>query len=168
MPHYNEPAPALLGFDLHIIRACNQRSGCGYQLNAPGPQSCTHANLSILSLFGQRPAYNMCRNLEWISCTVQGKLFKQKNAELIFTLPPHMLSIAELWAVAHSKVGTYSTKSVYLLETCLLAKFCKNADELFRVQGMTPFVCDFDPDMLRKFVLSMLSPARRADPMRPD
>jgi hypothetical protein len=38
MPHFKEPSPALLGFDLNIIRACNLRSGCGYQLTAPGPQ----------------------------------------------------------------------------------------------------------------------------------
>jgi hypothetical protein len=113
----------------------------------------------------------MCRNLEWVACAAQGKLVSQAGADLVFTPPPLSLSIAELWEDANSKIGTYSTKSVYVLETCLLATLCKNADELFRVRAMSttaPFVCEYDGAMLREFVSKMLSPARRADAMRPD
>ena len=53
-------APAVLGFDEAIDRACfNTRGGHHHA------EKCIHSNLNILSLHGDRVPYNICRNLEW-------------------------------------------------------------------------------------------------------
>ena len=37
-------------------------------------ERCVRANVNILSLYGDRLPYNICRNLEWQMCAAQGKL----------------------------------------------------------------------------------------------
>ena len=65
------PAPALLGFDENIGDFCARRLG-GW--NSPGVRQlghgemCVKAGINILSLYGKRQPYNICRNFEWQAC----------------------------------------------------------------------------------------------------
>jgi hypothetical protein len=77
-------APALLGFDESIDEACTN-------LDGQHAESCVHANMNILSLYGDRIPYNLCRNLEWQTCAAQGLLPGQGNAAIAFARAPKML-----------------------------------------------------------------------------
>ena len=72
MPDFGgRPAPALLGFDENIGDFCARRLG-GW--NSPGVRQlghgemCVKAGINILSLYGKRQPYNICRNFEWQAC----------------------------------------------------------------------------------------------------
>ena len=68
-------APALLGFDESIDEYCGQHLDGNQDRNIRGHATrCVAANLNILSLYGDRLPYNICRNLEWQMCAAQGKL----------------------------------------------------------------------------------------------
>lgn len=157
LPRFGADGPALLGHDSEIIRTCNQLVGCGRSRDAPAPQTCIHANVRILALFGRNPSYNMCRNLEWVVCAAQGKLAGQAKAHLLFDPAPSSLLTAPLWADALT--SAYSMRSVYYLETCILATLCANSEALFSVGPHEPFVCDFVPSALPRLV-SMLARRR--------
>lgn len=109
-PRYTTRAPALLGFDLHIIRSCNERNGCGSSFAVPGPQACIFANLLILSLYGSAPVYNMCRNLEWVVCAASGRLVAQLGSTLVFSPPPTSLTAAELFHDSRGNIAAYSVR----------------------------------------------------------
>ena len=59
-PTFEGPAPALLGFDEAIDHYCHAAGGHGGHARA-----CISASLNILSLYGTRLPYNICRNFEW-------------------------------------------------------------------------------------------------------
>ena len=56
-PHFTKNAPALLGFDDTINTQC-------LTTNDQHATGCTRANYNILSLYGQKIPYNLCRNFE--------------------------------------------------------------------------------------------------------
>ena len=63
-PHFERSAPALLGFDESIDRACSKVNPVDGHAN-----NCITSNLNILSLYP--PAqYNICRNYEWQVCSI--------------------------------------------------------------------------------------------------
>ena len=62
-PHFSDNAPALLGFDESIDWYCTSHGGSGQHAEA-----CVQANVNILSLYGDRIPYNICRNFEWQVC----------------------------------------------------------------------------------------------------
>ena len=75
MPDFGgRPAPALLGFDESIGDFCASRLG-GW--NSPGVRQlgngemCVRAGINILSLYGKRQPYNVCRNFEWQACRAE-------------------------------------------------------------------------------------------------
>ena len=69
LPQFPSSAPALLGFDETIDQFCQARGGSGDHAWA-----CIKASLNILSLYGDRVPYNICRNLEWQVCAAKGLL----------------------------------------------------------------------------------------------
>ena len=79
--NYTAPAPALLGFDWSVHQHCSS------QLKAKLPYSdfehaaaCVAANRNILWIKeNSRVAYNLCRNLEWLSCAARGQLRGQRS-----------------------------------------------------------------------------------------
>lgn len=158
--NFTADGPALLGFDPNIIRTCNELVGCGHSRDAPSAQTCIHANVRILALSGRNPSYNLCRNLEWVVCAAAGRLRGQQRAELVFDPPPAALSTALLWADA--RTTAYSMKSVYFLETCMLAALCANRATLFALGRLQPFVCRFDATLLSPLVHSLVASGSRS------
>ena len=47
--------------------------------------------MNILSLYGNRLPYNICREPEWITCAANGLLPGQKGLEIVFSKPPKEL-----------------------------------------------------------------------------
>ena len=76
-------APALLGFDESIESYCWDHGGRGSHAMA-----CIRAGFNILSLYGERVPYNICRNLEWQVCAAKGLLPGQGGRTIIFGKRP--------------------------------------------------------------------------------
>ena len=71
-PHFTaDTAPALLGFDENIDQYCEQH---GHRWQEGHAEKCVSANVNILSLYGDEVPYNMCRNIEWLTCAINGLL----------------------------------------------------------------------------------------------
>ena len=58
-PHFTTLAPALLGFDETIDEYCQTNGGGSWMGHS---ESCVHANVNILSLYGNKVPYNICRH----------------------------------------------------------------------------------------------------------
>lgn len=94
LPTYSADAPALLGFDETIDGYCGQTPKTNknqYKDAWPHARECVHANLNILSLYGSRVPYNICRNLEWQVCAAMGRLPGQRGPHIIFSKEPKQL-----------------------------------------------------------------------------
>lgn len=172
VPNFTEPeAPALLGFDEQVHAHCSARlgiTGLPY-LDFQHAAACVAANRNILWLktenittapsvgsgnsnsSGGKPfnprssiAYNLCRNLEWVSCAARGKLHGQRSSTLLITQPMHALRtdgiipLDECRKNAHAPprcgaagVHGYSSRDVFFLEACMLSKICSNGATLF-------------------------------------
>ena len=70
-PHFHKLAPALLGFDESIDNYCASHGGQDWMGHS---EACVHANVNILSLYGKKVPYNICRNVEWQLCAAKGTL----------------------------------------------------------------------------------------------
>ena len=88
MPRFSSAAPAVLGFDEGIDRACGNHKGSGNHA-----ASCVRSNMNILSLYGQRVPYNICRNLEWMMCAALGEIPGQRSSTIRFATTPHSLEV---------------------------------------------------------------------------
>ena len=177
-PFFESNAPALLGFDESIDGYCaaqptarSRRYGSGHAAN------CVHANLNILSLYGQRVPYNLCRNLEWQVCAAKNLLPGQRGGEetsIVFSRAPSSLDVT----AASSKplgqcrgwrpMGTtwdcastgYATDDIFFLEVCIFSQICKNGAELFLLQPGEPFKCKFKGALLHELKEILLTPPR--------
>ena len=71
--------PALVGFDADISRTCLHARVIRSTSGVTGtPVDCMMANFSILALHSMHVPYNLCRNLEWLSCAAMGRLRRQR------------------------------------------------------------------------------------------
>ena len=159
----NRVAPAAFGFDESIDQHCAAELGKMGQRADPNAwahaRNCQRANVNILALYGTRLPYNICRNLEWMSCAAQGKLAGQMNQpEVVFAKAPGQLYPGGRWnkpvgeccgwapdQVPQTGFG-YTTDDIFYLEVCLLNEMCENGAEIFNVQAGGHFRCVFSPD----------------------
>ena len=161
-PEYSDDAPALLGFDETIDAHCSSRPKSNENANKYADawdhaKNCVASNLNILSLYGDRVPYNICRNLEWMSCGAQGKLPGQRSSTIVFSKAPRELDpsptsgkpfgecrgFREQKAIQsdpHCSRG-YATDDIYFLEVCLFNFMCENGDDLFRLNAGQPWTC---------------------------
>lgn len=152
-PHFERSAPALLGFDESIDRACSKVNPVDGHAN-----NCITSNLNILSLYP--PAqYNICRNYEWQVCAARGWLPGQGGNAIVFAYPPgslvlnggpHPLGSCNSYAPEGCGRNAYGSGDIFYLEVCLFNTICKNGHELFAMHrvgrnGLTPeFRCQLD------------------------
>jgi len=171
-----EDAPALLGFDESIDQYCatklheahpNMRPVFGHAAN------CVHANQNILSLYGDRVPYNICRNFEWMVCAAQGRLPGQGfERRIVFAKEPGDLypgggkgkPLGDCcgWAPPSKPTGGfgYTTDDIFYLEVCLFNEICNNGDALFHLKVGEDFVCDFSRQRFAALKALLLSPAQ--------
>jgi len=117
---------------------------------------------NILSLYGNRVPYNICRNLEWQVCAAQGRIPGQGGTAIIFAKAPKTLDYSPQserlgmctgWSArgySLCKKDGYATDSIFFLEVCLFNRICRNGRELFAVEPGDVFTCDFDPQRFRE------------------
>ena len=85
-------AAALLGFDETIDEFCaSALGGWDHARDFGHAERCARASINILSLYGHRVPFNICRNLEWQVCAAQGKLPGQGSSEIKFSRAPSTL-----------------------------------------------------------------------------
>lgn len=172
-PHHALPnfrrgtAPALLGFDESIDQFCAKTLGGDYHWMGHAEQ-CVQASLNILSLFGDRVPYNICRNLEWQVCAAKGMLPGQGGLAIKFAKAPKTLDITR-----HSRLGVcsgwvpnqvpgagfygYATDDVFYLESCLFNEICENKEELFSLEEGDVFICQFSETGFRQLQSLLLT-----------
>ena len=160
-------APAAFGFDETIDQHCAAELAKFGKWPDHNPAAhalnCQKANVNILALYGQRLPYNLCRNLEWMTCAAQGKLAGQMNQpEVIFAKAPGELypggrsgkPIGECcgWAPDTPPDGGfgYTTDDIFYLEVCLFNEMCENGASIFGVAANGRFRCDFSMDRFRR------------------
>ena len=162
-PTFTGDAKAVLGFDDSIDRYCTDHAPWTQNTWGHAPR-CIAANANILSLYGTRIPYNICRNLEWQSCAARGLLPGQKSKTLIFSRAPNDLDPSGKdghkplgqcrgWVPPQKPKGGvygYATDDIYFLEVCLYNQICENGAELFDIQQDQPFVCRFSETRFRE------------------
>lgn len=153
-------APALLGFDESIDAFCtwervHYQDSKSYADSHAG--SCVNANHNILSLYGDRVPYNLCRNLEWQVCASRGLLPGQGGKALRFSYPPSLLSVygdkplgqCGGWRPPDAEWGCadgYATDDIFFAEVCMQSFYCNNGAALFMLERGEFYECDFSPD----------------------
>ena len=150
-PLFKKDANALLGFDETIDDYCKERAprDSKWEFHA---LRCVKADLNILSLYGERVPYNICRNLEWQSCAARGLLPGQQSKIIRFAIAPKSLDPSgektgkplgkcRGWVPDKRPTGGiygYATDDIFFLEVCLYNQICANGGELFDLEVGEP------------------------------
>jgi len=179
MPRYlnmSRPAPALLGFDETIDEYCHEEAKLLNTTWSPigwkHAENCIRANLNILALYGDRVPYNICRNLEWMTCAARGWLPGQqglanvKFAKKPSVLYPHGFTGKPIdsccgwvpWNKPTGGVYGYATDDIFYLEVCLFHEICENGYDIFNLDVGTDFTCRFSERGFRELQRILLSP----------
>mmetsp|Transcript_13863 Transcript_13863/g.20459 ORF Transcript_13863/g.20459 Transcript_13863/m.20459 type:complete len:368 (+) Transcript_13863:77-1180(+) len=156
-------SPPLLGPDTIVITqfSCDRLLEQGRPLNNCKRKGIVHTSMeagyTILRL-GTRH-WNMCRNLEWVVCSIRGMLPGQKDTDgrIHFVVPPSTLDVGEFLYRNKTCRGRcdnrYKERDIYMMEVSVVSFLCKNRDQLFQLeQNQTGFYCDFDEGQLAKMV----------------
>jgi len=156
-------SPPLLGPDSIIITqfSCEKLMQQGRPLNNCKRKGIVHTSMeagyTILRLGTKH--WNMCRNLEWVICSLQGMLPGQKGTDggIHFAVPPSTLDVGDF--VNRNKTcqgrcdSGYREKDIYMMEVSVVSFLCTNRDELFQLDhDRNIFHCDFDARQLEKMV----------------
>ncbi len=165
-PRFSSRAPALLGFDETIAQFCHEKLArplAGWPHCPPCDrdiaESCVKANQNVLRLLNplRGHKWNMCQNLQWMTCAVQGALpGQQGNTMMHFATAPKTLRIEE-WGSQNGFKGwnSYRIKDVFYAEVCILSQICRNGAQLFQIERGEAFYCDLDRrrvDEMRDFL----------------
>lgn len=155
-PHFTSPhAPALLGFDENIDDYCGEQSGTQYSYEGHA-QRCVRANVNILSIYGETIPYNVCRNLEWMTCAAMGRLPGQGEGRggniLRFAKAPRNLEprtgdrpIGACYGYHPAGCDKgYSSSDIFFLEACFYNQICSNAHELWMLSDGQDWICHVD------------------------
>ena len=147
-------APSVFGFAETMSGFCNQRQGRGWVAGGPGG-ACNGAELNILRIRN----WNMCRNLQWMMCAVQGRLAPQykssrsappNGGEIVFSLAPKDLELKPFNENAYPRCcGDYAENDIYYLEVCVLSEICANSDEMWRAVMGDTFRCQVSIEKYR-------------------
>jgi len=161
-PHFAWDANAVLGFDEDIDRYCKDRAPKSHK-NDQHALRCVAANVNILSLYGDRVPYNICRNLEWQSCTARGWLPGQQSSIIRFATAPKSLDPSGTsgkplgqcrgWLPDRKPKGGiygYATDDIFYLEVCLFSQLCANGHEVFDLNVGDEFFCQFSEERFRE------------------
>ena len=109
--------------------------------------------------------WNMCMNLHWQVCAIQGRLHGQENGKMHFSIAPKDLDVG-IFDSPESCIGGcdggYAISDVYFAEICVLSHICKNRAELFLADVGTIFECDFDEQRFLE-LRTLLGSSERAD-----
>jgi len=165
-PHFDHDAPALFGFDESIDDFCLRHGGHEWEVHG---QRCVTAGINILSLYGDRVPYNICRNLEWQVCAAKGWLPGQNSMTILFARAPSSLDpagstgkpLGEMkgWVPPQVPEGGYgyATDDIFYLEVCMMDMICSNGFDLWTLKVGDRFVCLLSPAGMRELQTLLLN-----------
>mgnify|MGYP007078100274 CR=1 FL=1 len=168
MPAFSKPAPALLGFDETILGYCSELVGLGFDggdLNTELAERCVWANKNVLRLFGGGRPWDMCQNIEWQLCALNGKLPHQDGRKVSFATAPRDLQL--IWWNDPSTHPTfdpgygYALGDVYFAEVAVIFTVCANREELFDLDVGETFVCEMDHTSFKHMMAKFFQAGRR-------
>jgi len=153
-PNFDAPAPALLGFDSTIWEYCSRHVGIyhfdGFSHTELAAR-CIRSHNNILRMVSGEWGWNMCQNLVWQLCAVQGRLPGQAGRLLHFATAPKELQLHEWehptsWPCENGRcpTGKYSVGDVFFAEIAVFRWICRNTATLFQVDSGVMMECDMD------------------------
>lgn len=159
-PDFGAPAPALLGFDTTIWEYCSRESGLAHVKGFSQQElatRCIRSHNNILRMVASKWQWNMCQNLVWQLCVVQGKLPGQGSSQLRFAPAPKHLEMREWehptsWPCGNGAcpAGRYAVGDVYYAEIAVFRWICHNSATLFHIENGTLMECDLDRSAFQK------------------
>jgi len=151
-PWFSAPAPALLGFDETILGYCSHQVGLdfdGGDLNFELADRCVRANRNVLRLMSGGRPWDMCQNIEWQMCAINGKLPGQKAREVSFASAPK--DVPQIWWDDPGTHPTftpnwdgYALGDVFFAELAVTYALCANRHRLFELEVGETFECEKD------------------------
>lgn len=162
VPTFSGDAPALLGFDETIDTYCAAQPATNTAPDGGNwhAHQCIAANLNILSLYGERVPYNLCRNLEWQVCAALGKLPGQSETYVVFSKAPSELHPGVTSSKPFGQCrgwrdtrggceGGYATDDIFFLEVCVFNQICSNGAELWQLDAGVLWRCHMNATRFR-------------------
>lgn len=151
----NQINPALLGFeeDLQPFNCREIESKTGKPANCEEQgliESAFEAGNNLLRL-DARFGWNMCRNLEWVTCAIRGSLPNQGTGKIRFATTTKLDVLNFLFRDGGCDgdcESGYSVADVFFAEVTFISYLCKNREELFGLEIGDEFDCDFDMEAL--------------------
>jgi hypothetical protein len=151
------------GFDDTIFEFCSGQLGMQRYFDGKGnfnaelAHRCISANQNILRLLSSRTPWNMCQNLRWTLCAINGLLPGQDQRKLHFATAPRDLKI-ETWQHPDSwpcdngvcPDDKFAVGDVFFAEVCMLHRVCDNGAEVFSLGVGDPMTCVFSPNRFQK------------------
>ena len=178
----NSSAAAIIGLDRDIRQRCWRRARTHHDATSasrarPYVEDCIAAHLNVLALRGTRMPYNLCRNLEWLTCAALGRLPDQhgRGRFLLATQPrdldpafPLGQCVGHVPKVALSRPQGfgYTARDVFAFEACALSEMCANSAELFL--GRPTFSCNFSREGFERLRDAITPPATDTQLLRLD
>ena len=167
-PTFTSPAPALFGFDQTIFEYCSEKLGMQRYFDGHGDfneelaHRCVAANQNILRRLSPRMPWNMCQNLRWTVCAVNGLLPGQDQHNIHFATPLSELSV-ETWEHPDSwpcedgecPEDKFAVGDVFYAEVCMLNRMCENGDDVFSLAMGDEVTCRFSPQRFQELALSL-------------
>ena len=164
-PWFSAPAPALLGFDETILGYCSHLVGLdfdGGDLNTELAERCVRANKNVLRLLSGGRPWDMCQNIEWQMCALNGKLPGQDGRKVSFASAPKDVQLQ--WWTDPSTHPTYTPRwdgyslgDVFFAELCVTYALCRNRARLFELEVGETMECDLDHEGFGHLVDKFLS-----------
>ena len=100
-----------------------------------------------------RMPWNMCQNLKWTMCAVNGLLPGQDKHKLHFATAPRDLVIdtwhhPDSWPCENGEcpAGKFAVGDVFFAEVCILNRMCENGAGLFQLDVGQEISCDLSED----------------------
>lgn len=168
---FDPPSPALFGFDESINELCSELIGWDAwdngDLNHKIAERCRRAHRNVLRLLGGSDRWDMCQNLQWQMCALQGKLPGQDgDTRVAFATAPRAL-LREWWdnPSSHPTWGCcgpnkFSVGDVYFAEVAVTYSVCRNRAVMFSLDEGEFFRCDLDVEAYEHLAM-LLDTSRR-------
>lgn len=114
-----------------------------------------HTGVQMLRLDASE-GWNMCRNLEWISCALQGELPNQNGGKVRFAtgvnqgVEEYLFRDDKCDDDNDACLSEIEMEDIYFAEIALISYMCKNGKDLFKIKYAKDFDCDFDHDAISR------------------
>eukprot|EP00747_Dinoflagellata_sp_TGD_P127666 gnl/TRDRNA2_/TRDRNA2_174432_c0_seq2.p1 gnl/TRDRNA2_/TRDRNA2_174432_c0~~gnl/TRDRNA2_/TRDRNA2_174432_c0_seq2.p1 ORF type:complete len:297 (+),score=19.78 gnl/TRDRNA2_/TRDRNA2_174432_c0_seq2:67-957(+) len=155
--NFTQHPPALLGLDEDMWKYCSGRKHFKNEQEPELIASCSKRNQNLIRVDLDLARYDQCMDAQWVICAAKELLPGQGEAGLHFATAPKNLNM-KLWGLWHDvkeNERTFDSNPTFIAEVCLLNRFCRNGHQLFSLDYLEVFHCDFDDDRVRSWATTL-------------